>query len=503
MNQKKVGIILSYASEAIKILSTLIYTPIMLDLLGQNEYGLYQLVGSVVSYLGLLSLGFGSAYLRFYSIQEKSGIKDNVSRLNGMFLIVFTIITVISLLCGSFLVSNVRLVLGAKITDSEYSIAKVLMFLMVVNLSLTFPNSVFDSIITAHECFIFQKSITFVSSLCNPFLMVSVLVLGYGSIGMVTVTTIITFLTLIINIFYCFKKIHASFIFSHLQFGLLREMFAFTFFIFLNQIINQVNWTVGKFLLGRLVGTASVAIYGVAYQITTLFNQSSRIVSSVFLPKINRIVASSDDNSQLSSVFIRVGRMQFFVLALVLSGFIFFGKPFIFYWAGSEYSESYVIALLLTVPLIVPLIQNIGIEIQRAKNRHRIRSVVYFLMALINVIVSIPLIREFGATGAAIGTSLSLIFGNIIFMNWYYYKGIGLNIPEFWKNIINMCKGLLLPIFFGIVCVLIFDLYNIVIFIACIIIYSIIYLVSMFFIGINNDEKKLVIDTLNKIFHKK
>ena len=67
INQRKAGVILSYTSQLIKILSGVLYTPIMLRLLGQSEYGLYQLVYSVVSYLSLLSLGFGSSYIRFYS----------------------------------------------------------------------------------------------------------------------------------------------------------------------------------------------------------------------------------------------------------------------------------------------------------------------------------------------------------------------------------------------------------------------------------------------------
>ena len=62
LDQRKMGVLLTYVSEAIKILTTLVYTPLMLRLLGDNEYGLYQTVNSTVLYLGLLSLGFGSAY---------------------------------------------------------------------------------------------------------------------------------------------------------------------------------------------------------------------------------------------------------------------------------------------------------------------------------------------------------------------------------------------------------------------------------------------------------
>ena len=57
VNQLKMGTILSYLSIVIQSLSAIIYTPVMLRLLGQNEYGLYQLGSSAVSYLSLLSFG--------------------------------------------------------------------------------------------------------------------------------------------------------------------------------------------------------------------------------------------------------------------------------------------------------------------------------------------------------------------------------------------------------------------------------------------------------------
>ena len=55
ISQKKSGVILSYISYGVYMLSAFLYTPIMLRLLGQSEYGLYQLVNSVVSYLGVLA----------------------------------------------------------------------------------------------------------------------------------------------------------------------------------------------------------------------------------------------------------------------------------------------------------------------------------------------------------------------------------------------------------------------------------------------------------------
>ena len=108
INQRKAGVILSYAGELVKILVSLIYTPIMLRLLGQSEYGLYQLVYSVVSYLSLLSLGFGSSYLRFYSRYKAQKDEDGVARLNGMFMLIFCSISVICVLCGLVMIGKIR-----------------------------------------------------------------------------------------------------------------------------------------------------------------------------------------------------------------------------------------------------------------------------------------------------------------------------------------------------------------------------------------------------------
>ena len=149
-NQLKIGVILSYVTMAIQNIIAIVYTPVMLRLLGQSEYGLYQLVYSVVSYLGLLSFGFGSAYIRFYSRLKIKNDTDGISNLNGMFITVFSVIAVITLLAGSILVGNVENLFSQSLTIQEVQTARILMILMVINLAVSFPSSVFASYVTAH-----------------------------------------------------------------------------------------------------------------------------------------------------------------------------------------------------------------------------------------------------------------------------------------------------------------------------------------------------------------
>lgn len=498
---KKFGVILAYIGQAIHMLSGLIYTPIMLRLLGQSEYGLFQLVNSIVSYLGLLSFGFSGAYMRFYSIYKKDNDKKNIEKLNGMFFIIFSIISVVSLICGTIMTLNINIFFETGLSSQEYIIAKKLMIMMVIGLTTTLFSTVFTCYATAHEQFIFQRLLEIFQGIFNPFLALPLLLMGKGSVAMVAVSTSLVILKFIANLIFCKKKLKIKFRFKNLNAHLLKEMSIFTIFIFLNQIIDTFSWSLDKLLLGKFSGTVSVAVYGVAANINLMYNSMLVSISNVFVPKINMIVAKTNDSNLLSALFAKVGRIQFMVSYLIISGYIVFGKNFIKLWAGEGYEQSYYVGLLLLIPATVELIQYLGIEIQKAKNMHKTRSVVYTLISTANIIISIPLIKHYGAIGAALGTAVSLFFGTFLFMNYYYHARIKLDMIYFWKNILKLIPSLI-P---SIICAILF--YNFadtstwgrLILSVCF--YSLIYAAGIYFIGLNNEEKNMLRDL--KLFKRK
>ncbi len=500
-NQLKLGVVISYMTTIVGIIINLIYTPLLTSLLGQTEYGLYTVVASVVNYLSLFSLGFGSAYLKYYSNYKVKNKQAEICRLNGMFLVVFSFLAVCAFITGMFLVKYAHIILGSKINSNELQTARVLMFILVINIVLTFPSGVFNSIIVAHECYIFQRSINLVSRIVNPLIVLPLLLAGYKSIAVVLVTTIITFSTLVINIFYCFFRLHTKFLFKNLDFKILKDIGKFSFFVFLNMVIDQINWNVDKFLLIRFSGAAAVAIYGVASQINSLYLNFSTQISSVFEPRVNQIVAkdNNDTNKVLTDLFTKVGRIQFMVIMLILLGFIVFGQYFIQIWVGKDYADAYLIILLLIVPVTIPLIQNLGIEIQRAKNMHQFRSVIYFFVAVCNVVISIPLTKSYGAVGSALGTAISLLIGNCIIMNIYYHKKIGLDMFVFWKNIISFIPALLPSLILGCIIEKFVSFDSIYIYLLFILIFVFVYCISIWKFGMNEQEKKMITSFVQRL----
>ena len=170
------------------------------------------------------------------------------------------------------------------------------------------------------------------------------------------------------------------------------------------------------------------------------------------------MVAERQGDDALTALFIKIGRVQYVVLSAILGGYLLYGKFFIMKWAGEGYDAAYYVGALVMIPAIIPLIQNIGIEIQKAKNMHKFRSIVYFIIAFANLGISVPLGKYYGAIGAAFGTTLATVVGNIILMNWYYQTKIGLNIKAFFKSmirptivlIIAYMEGLLVKSFFAV-----------------------------------------------------
>ena len=499
INQRKAGVLLTYIAQGVQILSGLLYTPIMLRLLGQSEYGLYQLVASVVSYLSILSLGFGSSYMRFYSRIKKNDDEQEIARFNGMFMTIFLIIAVICLLCGAVMLGNIELVFGDGLTAAEYPKARILLALMVFNLSLTFPASVFDSFMSAHEQFVFQRMLKVLQYLFNPFIALPLLIAGYGSVALVLVTTGLTIAKLISSIWFCMKELHIKMVFHGFEWGLLKEMWFFTFFIFINMIVDQINWNVDKFLLGRFSGTVAVAVYGIGSQLNNMYLQVSTAISNVFIPQVNRIVAEGQGDRVLTELFTKVGRVQFIILSMIVSGFIFLGQAFIALWAGEGYEDSYYIALLLIVPVTVPLIQNLGIEIQRAKNLHKVRSIIYLIMAIANIFISIPLIQIWDSIGAALGTAIALIACNCIFMNIYYHKKIGLDMGYFWKQIAGFIPALIIPAVVGTCLHYWWEMDRFGGFLSAGIIYLVVFCLSMWKLGMNETEKGMIAGPLKRI----
>lgn len=495
----KAGALLSYLNLLIGNLIPFIYTPIMLRMLGPAEYGIYGIAQSVMGYIGLLNFGIGGSIIRYLSKYRAEGDLDGERRVFGLFIKIYSVIGATVLIAGTFCSFHLG-AYGRSLTPDELVLLERLVRLMTLNTAVFMPFNVFSSMILAHEKFVFSKTISLITSVVSPCLNLVLLFLGFGSIGLVLSATALNFVTYAIYTAYVTQKIGIRPSFQPVKSGLLAEIIRFSLFVFAANIVDILFWSTDKLIIGWAVGAVATAVYNIGATFNTYITSLSTAISGVLMPRVTKMAVKDTPPSEFTALFIKVGRMQFLLISFIVAAFVAFGRQFIALWAGAGYEEAYYVALLVMIPVTVPLIQNTGLNILYAMNKHQFRSVVYLCIAVLNVGLTFWWVEEYGIIGAAMATCISYVVGNILIINWYYYKKIGIDIPLFWKNILHMCPVMLIM---GAVGWLALDALNIsgwLSFFALASVYSLLYWILAYFFMMNDYERTFIKAPVLKIF---
>lgn len=504
-SQLKLGIILNYINLLVGNLIPIFYTPIMLKLLGQNEYGLYKLSTSITSYLTLISMGVGSAVTRYLIKANIEKGKEEEEKVLGLFMIIFQIIAVLTFIVGTVLSLNIQYWYGDSLTVAELFRMKILVFIMVCNMALSFQLSPYMSIVTSHEKFIFLQCMNIVSTCVGPILNIIILFAGYKSIGMAVSSFILGVLTRFVYFFYVRYTMKIKARYRGLPKHLLKEIMVFSFWIFVSNVVGQLYNATDTVMIGAVpaLATIGVAVYNVGSVFNNIVFSLTTGISNLLAPKTNKMVFEGASNKELTDLSIRVGRLQGYIITLIVTGFIAFGQPFISFYAGKGYEDAYWIAILMMVPNMIPLVQSVCLSIIVAQNKHRFRSLVYLGIAIANVIGTWFLMQtSLGIIGAALMTGMALIIGQGFIMNWYYWKKTGLEIGRFWKELGKIYVFPCCICFITLIIRKVIDFYDIVTLLVGIIFYTVIYCLGMWFFVMNNYEKSLIMVPLKKYFNK-
>lgn len=498
MNQLKIGALLSYVNMALQILIGLVYVPMLLHYLSIEEYGLYQLIGSLVAYLSVFDFGLSGTITRYYSQRLALNDKKGQENVLAIAMIIYLILGILVIVAGIILYRLLDTIYGQSLSSQEMISAKNMMVWLIINITISIPTNVYTSAITSHEKFIFLRIATILRSIVSPLVVLAVLQLRSDALSVVQVQVVLNIIVIICNIWYARHKMQIKMHLHSFDSALIKSIFTFSFFIFLNAIVDQVYWKTGQLILGAVSGTAVVAVFSIAIQITQYYIQISTGINGVFLPRLSKLVAINDDMQEINSMFLKVGRIQYALLGLIFTGFVLFGKTFLFLWVGDSMSAAYSMTLVIMIPLTIPLIQNLGILILQAKNKHAFRSIVYVVIAILNVAISIPLAKRYGGIGCAIAASGCLFIGNGIIINFYYQR-IGIKVVEFFREIAQLSIPILIAGLCGYFLVKISPLHSWLAFLIGVLIYSIIYILLLWSLGLNNYEKQLIRSIVKRV----
>ncbi|MGH4052348.1 MAG: oligosaccharide flippase family protein [Clostridium sp.] len=497
-NGMRKAVVITYITIIAGNVISLMYTPFMLSKLGKAEYGLFSLVNSIVAYIYLLDMGFGNAVIRYNSKYMVEENEDGRQKINGMFLTLYVILGLISLFIGTIIYFNLDKIMGNSLSAVEIIKTKQMFMVAIANIALSFPLSIFNSIITAHEKFVYIKLINLIRTVLNPAIMITILLFGSRAFGMVIGSTVFNLMLGLVNVIYCFKLLNLKIKFGAFDKKLFQEIFKYSFFVFLSAIAYQIYWNTDQLILAIFVGSAPIAVYAVSTQFNTYFISLSNVLSSMFLPKLTKIVTVEENKMELMKLLTKVGRIQYYICSYIFVGFVLVGKQFIIRWVGDSYSYCYAIAIVLMFPQIFSIIQSLFATMLEAMNKHRIKAYIYLSIAVINVFLSILLVQKYQAMGCAIATAIGMVI-NAVSNNLYYKYYIKLDIKYFWLQILKLVIPSLITFGLGFIVIKILSPTTYISILIFGLLFTIIYFIVFWIMGFNNYEKNIFMAAIEKV----
>ncbi len=501
MTKRKLGVLLSYVLMVFEVLSALLLTPFILRTLGQAEYGVYRLTATITSYLLLLDLGVGNAIVRYIAKYRVAKDSDNERRFLGVATIFYCGIAVLSIVIGIIFIAIFPAIFSKGLSSDEISLGKHLMVVVILNAAITLGSAAYTNTIIAYEDFGVSRGASIIQIIFRMTLSFVCLKLGMGSMGLVYVQLFATILCRSFFILYVRYRLKLTPSFAKLDGSFIKEIVVYSSLIFLQMIATHLNTSIGQILIGAFVASSAVflGIYSLGVELAQYYQSIGSAFTSVLMPGLVKIVESGAKPKALCDEMIRIGRIIFMVLACIWVTFLVCGQDFVTLWAESKNVQAWHVALLLMFVYTFALTEAVGNQLLWAMNAHKEQSIAKILIVLINISFSIILIKSNPIIGAALGTFLSILLGDIVVMNIIFKKKIKISLSYYYSGLM---KGI-------IPCIAIAGIFGFIFskmlplsvgwLIVKVFVTVFVYASCMFSFGMNSYEKNLVVSPIKNI----
>lgn len=491
--QKKWGVILRYIQMISNVVIKFVYTPFLLRALGQNEYGLFSLTMSIVGYLAILDLGFGSTVTRFTVKYRSEGDNQKLYQLYSTLSVIYILIGLLAMLICFFLSVSADNLFGRTMTDVEVGKLKIMILLCGVNLLFTFPMQIAGSVLVAYEKFIVKNGVTLLFTFVQPIVMVALLYLvNMKSVGAIVVVTSCNLLTYLIYYIYAVKKLDFKFSLRMFEPTMIKGLLTFSVWMFLVMLFEQLQYNSGQFIIGLFQGADIVAIWGIAMIFILNYRSISTAITNVFVPSFMSL-SFANDNEGIENTVYKMTHVQTLALVFILSNFILFGKIFIHLWAGGEYDGAFPCSLIVMLCMTPALILEFCYLYQLASNRLLYKVITSFASFIVPFVV-IYLLKGIDLYSYAWVMSVSLLIGQVFFVYLFVRRNMPVKISKLLKGVLKVSwlpVALTFVYYFVMQKWFVIDGYKALIIHA--VVFNIVLLASMWFVSFTKADRKMIL----------
>lgn len=349
-----VNTIAQYIRTTIILILSLYTTRIVLDILGQSDYGLYSLVAGIVAMLSFITNSLVATTQRFVSFYQGKGIIEKVSDIFNNCIVLHILLgialTIILLLFLPY-INNGFLV----IPDDRVYVAKIVYLIVVIMLLVTFISSPFRALLTSHENIVYLSIIDVFDAILK---VVLVVLMQYSDQDKLVLYSAIMLLIQFINFLalsiYCYCR-YEECCFPNpfkIRMSILKEIFTFAGWKIYSTLCITGRQQGIAIILNRMYGTVINAAWGIGAQLSGYTQFLSSSVINAMLPQIVKSEGSGDRNRSivLSSI---LSKITFFLISLIGIPFIIESDAILDFWLGNPPKYASFFVIMLTIALII------------------------------------------------------------------------------------------------------------------------------------------------------
>ncbi|MBI3650624.1 MAG: flippase [Acidobacteria bacterium] len=424
------NVLMNGAAFAATIGIGFVMSPFLVRHLGDSIYGVWVLVGSLVGYLGLLDFGITPSTVKY--IAEYRAL-NNQAAINRLVTTSLTIYAVIG--CVTLIVSAIVAVFFNRIfaTPLSFTTAAAVVLITGLNLALTFPAAVFVGIIRGYQRYDLDSKITTINILIRSGLIVFLILKGYGILSLAIVTFAFDMWRLVYLIGCAYRlnpdiKIKREY-FDRAQ---MRTLFGYSVFAFLMIIGKKLIFYTDAIVIGIFMPLAAVTLYSVANRLVTYLLQVSETLG-VLTPAASDMAARNDHLAIKETLILSTKYMLLMALP-VAAVFFVLGDAFITLWMGPEYASSAVILSILTVSVLAHLLEMPAHTLLLGLGKHKIVAKFTLAQALVNLALSLALVKPYGLKGVALGTTVPMVAFTFIALFIYVKNYLHIPVGEYLRR---------------------------------------------------------------------
>jgi O-antigen/teichoic acid export membrane protein len=428
-----VNVVTNWGSFVVSIGITLALSPFIVHTLGNTAYGVWVLLTSLVSYLGLLDLGTRGAVTKYVATYHASRRHEDAGRLASAALSLFGALGLLATAASAVLALVLDRV--AEIPVELVSGARIAVFVSGVNIAVSLVGGVFGGIVVGRQRFDSLNGLNVGLAVLRAGAIVLTLRGGGGLVGLALVqlgiSTLQTGATVWLSrrVYPALRLSLASWRYAHL-----RTVLAFGVWSSLLHVSGAVLNYSDAVVIGALLPVAEITFFAIAAGMTDQCRAVIAGISQTLTPMAGALEAR---RGTVRDVLMRGTRFAALAILPIIATFELRGTSFIRLWMGPEYAVPAGSVLMV---LGIGLWPFAGYQVLTATmmgiNRHRGLVPLFFAEAVANVLLSIVLVRRFGIVGAAWGTTLPRLIVSLIAGPLYARRELGVSVAAYWETML-------------------------------------------------------------------